>query len=441
MRLRAPRLLAVVLTATLALAVGCSGAAGGGSGSSGKPTINVLLIDQPTTKDMQATAIPAFEKRTGITVNVEVVPESGMDAKLALALSGSSDQYDVVMTGAKNTSTLVASNWLKPLDGYIGDSTKTPADYIGGFPATLLRNIKVNGKSYGMPFQVGADMLFYNKEMFTAAGLDPANPPHTMTEIVQAAKKLNKPDRSQAGFVGRGTREGNENSFAWIMMWFLNGGRWANVSGQPQYDVLDQPAALTTTQQYQELLKSYGPAGASNYGFAQAQLAMQQGKAAMWLDAAQLGPALEDPSASKIAGKVGYASLKGQGEGYIVGAVWSLSMAAGTKNPDADWDLIKDLTGKDVSVAQAGSGVNGSPARTDALQDPTVKQKLNPEFVKALTESIAHTNPLYTPLTADGTQIRGALSLELSNVLSGQSDPQAAMASANAAVKKIVAGG
>lgn len=432
---------AATAAAVAATAGACSGVAGGGGGdsSSGKSPISLLMVDQDSTKELQSTLIPKFEKDTGIKVNVELVPESGLDAKLSVALSSSQAQYDVVMTGANNWSTLVSSGWLQPLDDRLTDSKVTPDSYLSGFPQQLLETIKSEGKSYAMPYQVGADLLFYNKDMFSKAGLDPAQPPKTMSDLLATAKKLTTPDRSQAGFVGRGSREGNANSFLWLMMWFLNGGRWEGADGKPKYDdVLNQSSAVAATQQYQQLLRDYGPKGIGNYGFAEAQLAMQQGKAAMWLDAAQLGPALDDPSKSKIAGKVGYAAMTGEGDDYIVGAVWAFSLVKNSTHQDEAWKLVQYLTGKDVGVAQATSGTNGSPARTDVLDDEAVKKALNPEFVAALKDAIAHTNPRYTPLIPQGTQIRGAMALQLSKVLAGQATPQAAMDSANAEVKKIL---
>ncbi|GHE35163.1 sugar ABC transporter substrate-binding protein [Streptosporangium violaceochromogenes] len=425
------RALVGLLLTTTALTA-CSGTGGD------SPELSLLLVDQASTKELQSTLIPRFEKSTGIKVNVELVPESGMDAKLALSLSNNSNQYDVVMTGAKNWSTLVASKWIKPLDEYVNDPKTAPKDYLGGFPGQLLETIKSGGHYYAMPYQVGADILFYNKKMFTAAGLDPSKPPKDMNELIETARRLTKADRSQAGFVGRGTREGNENSFTWIMMWFLNGGHWAEPGANAKYDVLTEKPALTTADQYKRLMSEYAPKGAAGYGFAEAQLAMQQGKAAMWLDAAQLGPALEDKNASKIAGDVGYSVLRGTGEDYIVGAVWAFSMTSTARDPKRAWELIKYLTGKDVAVSQAVSGTNGSPGRTDALADPAVGQKFNPEFVKALQEAIAHANPRYTPLIPEGTQIRSALSLALSKVLSGEAGTEAAMKEADDAIRKIM---
>lgn len=407
-----------------------------------KQPLNLFLVDSPTMQDLKATYIPQFEKQTGIKVNVDIVPESGMDAKLSVSLGSGSNRYDVIETGAKNLSTIVAAKWIKPLDGYLKDSSQTPKDYTSGFPQQLLKNLQENGHTYTMPYQLGVDLLFYNKAMFKAAGLDANNPPRTMTQIVAAAKKLAEPSKGQAGFVARGTRASNDNSFSWIMMWLLNGGRWADSNGKAKYvDILTAPPAVTTTEQYKELMTTYGAPGASNFSFLEAQTQMQQAKAAMWLDAAQLGPSLEDPTASKIAGDVGYAvpeGIKGAGSNYIVGSIWGFSMVRTTKKEKEAWQLIQFLTGKKVAIGQALSGANGTPGWSNALLDPAVEKKFNPEYLKAVAQAEEHVNPLYSPIIPQGTQIRGILSLALSQILSGQASTTSAMTDANEQIKTLM---
>lgn len=425
--------MAAVFTAAAIGLSGCSAPA-----DSDSATVNLLLVETDSTKELRDEYIPQFEDETGIKVNVELVPESGMDAKLALSLGSGSKQFDVVEAGAKNLSTLIAADWIQPLDEFLSDDDATSEAYTEGFPQTLRDSLAHDEETYTMPYQVGADLLFFNKDMLTEAGLDPENPPQTMEEILAAAEKLHKPESDQAGFVARGSREGNENSFSWLMMWFLNGGRWIDDSGEGKYDVMTEAEAILTSEQYNTLMTKYAPEGASNYGFVEAQTAMQQGKAAMWLDAAQLGASLEDPAASTISGNVGYAAPVGEGDDYIVGAVWGFSMVTGTEVSDEAWQLIQFLTSKDVAIGQAVSGTNGSPARTDALTDDAVKAVYNPEYLDAMSEAMAHANPVYSPVIPQGTEIRAAISVAVSKIISGQADVDTAMKEANDQIEQLL---
>ena len=67
-----------------------------------------------------------------------------------------------------------------------------------------------------------------------------------------------------------------------------------------------------------------------------------------------------------------------------------------------------------------------APARTDVLDDPGIIAKLNPSYMAALKLSWAHVNPAYSPLISQGGAIRSALSLAVSQILSGSS-PTGAM--------------
>jgi len=57
---------------------------------------------------------------------------------------------------------------------------------------------------------------------------------------------------------------------------------------------------------YQTLMAKYGPQGVAGFNWNEAQSLFLQGKAAMWLDGIGFAQPLEDPTKSRIVGKVGY---------------------------------------------------------------------------------------------------------------------------------------
>lgn len=65
-------------------------------------------------------------------------------------------------------------------------------DYFPGF----MKNSQTGGKTWGIPFQRSTIVMYWNKEAFKEAGLDPNTPPKTWTEMVDFAKKLTKKDAS-----------------------------------------------------------------------------------------------------------------------------------------------------------------------------------------------------------------------------------------------------
>lgn len=64
----------------------------------------------------------------------------------------------------------------------------------------ILNYYKVDGKLNSMPFNTSNPILYYNKDMFKAAGLDPEKPPTTYEEITKAAQVLSKDGKSGSSF-------------------------------------------------------------------------------------------------------------------------------------------------------------------------------------------------------------------------------------------------
>ena len=81
------------------------------------------------------------------------------------------------------------------------DVVETPEEkaWLDSFYPTLMENGRTAGKTWGIPFQRSTIVMYYNKDAFKAAGLDPQKPPETWDQLVAAGKKLTKADGSQWG--------------------------------------------------------------------------------------------------------------------------------------------------------------------------------------------------------------------------------------------------
>ena len=74
------------------------------------------------------------------------------------------------------------------------DIVKTAEEkaWLGSFYPALMENGKTAGKTWGIPFQRSTIVMYYNKDAFRDAGLDPDKPPATWDELVSMGKKLTK---------------------------------------------------------------------------------------------------------------------------------------------------------------------------------------------------------------------------------------------------------
>jgi sn-glycerol 3-phosphate transport system substrate-binding protein len=82
-----------------------------------------------------------------------------------------------------------------------------PADFIA--PARGYYGLP-NGNLLSMPFNVSTTVLFYNKDAFRKAGLDPEKPPRTWPELVDAAKKIRSTNAAACGYT--------TTWLAWVML-------------------------------------------------------------------------------------------------------------------------------------------------------------------------------------------------------------------------------
>lgn len=106
--------------------------------------------------------------------------KSGQPAQLSVLFS--IDAYD-----------LIEQELIVPFEDVV--KTAEEKAWLDGFYPALMANGRVDGKTWGIPFQRSTIVMFYNKDMFREAGLDPNAPPKTWDEMVAAGKKLAKDGR------------------------------------------------------------------------------------------------------------------------------------------------------------------------------------------------------------------------------------------------------
>ncbi len=189
--------------------------------------------------------------------------KSGKPAQLSVMFS--IDIYELIEQGA-----IVAFD----------DIVKTSDEkaWLKKFYPALMENGITQGKTWGIPFQRSTIVMYYNKDAFRAAGLDPAKPPATWDELVSAGKKLTKADGSQWGLMIPST------GYPYWMFGALakeNGQTLMNGSGNKTY--FDKPATIEALQFWKDLGNKYGvmPKGTIEWGTLR-QNFLDQKTAIMW---------------------------------------------------------------------------------------------------------------------------------------------------------------
>ncbi|MDD9269782.1 ABC transporter substrate-binding protein [Paenibacillus sp. GCM10023248] len=104
---------------------------------------------------------------------------------------------------------MIDSKAITPVQKFV-DSDKFDLSQL---EENILNYYKFDDKLYSMPFNTSNPILYYNKDMFKAAGLDPEKPPTTYEEVAQAAQALSKDGKAGGSFA----------IYGWFMEQFFAG--------------------------------------------------------------------------------------------------------------------------------------------------------------------------------------------------------------------------
>jgi len=127
---------------------------------------------------------------------------------------------------------------------------------IKSFFPGFMENSQTGGKTWGIPFQRSTVVLYWNKEMFKEAGLDPNRPPANWREQLEYAQKLTKRDPS-----GKVTQWGIQIPSSGFPYWLFqglaiqNGVNLMNAAGTETY--YDRPEVIEALQYWVDLARKH----------------------------------------------------------------------------------------------------------------------------------------------------------------------------------------
>ena len=160
--------------------------------------------------------------------------------------------------------TLIDEDAIVPIDNFV--KTADDRAWLSSFYKAFMLNSQTGGKTWGIPFQRSTVVLYYNKELFKAAGLDPNKAPATWVEMADMAKKLTVKDAS-----GKVTQHGVQIPSSGFPYWLFqglaiqNGVAMANDSGNAVK--FDDPAVIEALQYWIDLTKQgVHPSGIVEWG-------------------------------------------------------------------------------------------------------------------------------------------------------------------------------
>lgn len=119
----------------------------------------------------------------GITIEYVTAPYGDI-MNTIINMAGGGDRVDMIFGEVSWVSTAEDAGLAVPATDIFTE------EYLADFYPNVLESFKVNGELYGLPMYISPFLLYYNKDIFTAAGLDPEAPPTTYEEMLEMAANI-----------------------------------------------------------------------------------------------------------------------------------------------------------------------------------------------------------------------------------------------------------
>ena len=376
--------------------------------------------------------IKEFTELTGIQVELEQIPEQQQRQKCVIELASGKPSFDVVhLSYHVQKRQFEKAGWLADITPFMKDPTLTAPDLVeSDFSAAGLSYAKNDkGQMLSLPWSVDYFILYYNKEIFAKAGVQP---PKTLDEMNALAEKLTDTKAGIFGYVGRGLK--NANMTLWTNYFLNYGGEFLDKSGNI---LTDGPEAIEATKSYVRSNKS-SPPGVAGFNWMELLAAFAQGRAAMWVDGVGWAPGVENPNSSRVVGKVGYTMVPAGPKGsYSATYGDGIGIPAACTKKEAAYLLCQWVVSKTQGsrLVQAGGGVS---FRNSVLNDPEVQKgvTLPKEWFQSVLDA-GKISKLGLPVIIPVAEFRDLVGAAVTATLAG-ADPAAELKKAHEQFRPIL---
>ena len=358
-------------------------------------------------------------KHPDVQVKYTFVPFDQIMTK-TLASVAAGNPPDVVVIDIRTSKLRAAKNQASDLSKLGADKLKDQ------FYQNLWQTGTYKGDQYALPFVTDSRFLYYNKDAFKEAGLDPNKPPTTWAELEADAKKLDKksgPVYQRIGF---------------LPLYGNNFEGWVNNSGAATWDedrvnpMLNTPAAVKTLDWlkgwYDRLGSRNVQAFRSGFGGG-AQDPFISGKLGMVIDIGGYASTLKKYAPDMNYGMARIPTPTGQvGPMTSWGGGFNLEIPVGSSHPKEAFQFAKWFATEGARIwAQEQNDFPGSKSASLSVTTPAFRL-----MSANMKNTVVSTAPVYVPSynsvidkAVDEVTLRGA-------------DPKQALDAAQAELQKQV---
>jgi raffinose/stachyose/melibiose transport system substrate-binding protein len=423
------RCAAISLAATAALTLAACG--GGGSASStGNAHVTLTWWNNATAgtlKNVWQQAATAFHKaHPNVTIQVEPIQNEAFTTKVPAALAGNDPPDIYQQWGGGQEATQVPS-------GKVTDLSKYTSSWIGEI-GTAAQGWQVDGKQYGVPYDLHTVGFWYRKDLFTKAGI--ASPPATITQLDADVTKLKA---AHIVPIAVGSKDKWPDAF-WWEYFAIRECSTATLKSAMKAVNLSAPCFLKAGKDLTSFMNTKpfqaGFLGtASQVGAGSSAGLVGNGQAAMELqgdwDPGVMAPLTSDKNLNAQLGWFPFPTVSG-GAGAattVLGGGDGFSCTTGAAEPTcADFLKYLDTPAVQAKVVSADVGLPANSAAASALTMPALKQVLQ------YSHSVTYIQTYFD--TAFPTSVGQALDAAIADFFAGQGTPQSIITAVKASASQ-----
>lgn len=327
--------------------------------------------------------------------------------------------------------TLIDEDAIMSFDG-LATSAEDKA-WLNSFYPAFMANSRTGGKTWGIPFQRSTVVLYWNKDLFKEAGLDPNHPPANWKEMAEYAQKLTKRDAS-----GNTSQWGVQIPSSGFPYWLFqglttpNGVELMNAAGTETY--FDHPAVVEALKYWVDLARTQKvhPPGVVEWGTTPKDF-FEKKVAMMWTTTGNLTNVKANAKFGFGVAMLPAAKRRGSPTG---GGNFYLFKKSTPQQQQAAFKFIKWITSP-AHAAQWGIDTGYVAVRPEAWETPAMKKYIEgfpaaavarDQLQYSVAELSTHENQRVTKALNDGLQA----------ALTGAKTPEQAMKDAQAEATRIL---
>ena len=389
-----------------------------------------ILVPSGSEGDGLRAAAADYSQMKGTKVEIVQAPYNNVFEQAANAGQTKSGAFDIVLMDDPWIPFFAENGHLENLTSYFNAiGVPGPDNDFLAKSLAVCRNPYNTGPFVCIPYVGNAQMFFYDGAKFAKQGLPGG--PKTWDDVIKVAKALTAAGGGRYfGYVFRGG-QGNPVVADFMPIFWSYGGNLFNADRtKVTIDTPEGAAAMKTFM----ALRNVSPKGVESYQADQVGRALAAGTAASSINWPNWVATFEDPSQSKMVGKISYSAIpSGTHAGSSEIGHWTMGIMSASKNKQAAFDFMVWATSPEQIKISATRG--NPPVRFSVFTDPELTSQQKFRHFPTLMQAIEFSTP--RPRHPKWPEIENAFGIELSKAVAGTVSPEDALKNSQAAVEKI----